>query len=126
MGRVRRRPALLALALAPLLGCPPDQSGQGLAPPGSAATAPTATSQEPAPPADPLQGSVFTREQLFELYRAERMGDPERARVLRLNGLLDASGQEVPARVRAYEAALQQYATNDPQGWSEFVETLPE
>ena len=32
MGRVRRRPALLALALAPLLGCPPDQSGQGLAP----------------------------------------------------------------------------------------------
>jgi hypothetical protein len=69
---------------------------------------------------------VFTKEQLFALYRAERAGGAERERVLREQRLLDANGQEVPARIKAYEAALQQYADRDPEGWAAFVESIPE
>ena len=116
-------PALLGLALA---GCPPDPGPQP--PQGEGDPAPPASADTPAPPpppADPLAGSVFSKEQLFELYRAEQKGGAERERVLREHRLLDQGGQEIPARVKAYEAALQQYARNDPEGWSDFVETLP-
>lgn len=125
MAAMRHRAALLALLFA-LAGCPQDPpkpaGGEGAGPGSSASVAEPASTA----PADPLAGSVFSREQLFELYRAEQAGGAERDRVLREHRLIDATGQEVPSRVKAYLAALQQYAKNDPEGWSAFVETLPE
>lgn len=124
---VPRAPACgLGLLLSAVLsGCPPDPGPQPPGPGGDTAPPATSAAPETAPPADPLEGSVFNREQLFEIYRAEQAGGAERERVLRAHRLLDQGGQEVPARVKAYEAALQQYASRDPEGWAAFVETLP-
>lgn len=125
MGAMRRRAALLAPILAALLGCPPDppQPVNGkVAPPTSETIAQPASTT----PADPLAGSVFSKEQLFQIYRAEQAGGAERDRVFADLRLMDAAGQEIPTRVKAYQAALQQYAKNDPEGWSAFVESLPE
>lgn len=122
----------LALALAPALtGCPP---APGPTPPPATDTAavPSAGATTE-PPKDPLAGSVFTREQVYEIYRAESpCGLPgatdadraERDRVLRKHELIDSDGDEVPARVRAYERALETLA-KDEEAWAEFVKTLP-
>lgn len=75
-------------------------------------------------PGDPLEGSLFTKEQLFELYRAEQAGGAERTKVLHKHRLLDAEGNESPKRVAAYEDALERYASGDPEGWADFVQSL--
>jgi len=112
---------LLALACA---GCPgPDAAGPGPQP----APPPAAGDPDPEPPAPagPLAGSVFGVEEVQAIYAAEQAGEPRRGEVLRRHRLVDAAGAEVPARVEAYERALQRYAQEDPAGWSAFVESLP-
>jgi hypothetical protein len=126
-------PGLLALALA---GCPGGGAGKSpVVQPApvsstSAAGPGSATTGAPAPK-DPLAGSIFSADEVREIYRAEyRAGaDPtpetqaERERVLKAHRLIDDQGREVPARARAYERALKTLA-QDAQGWSQFVETL--
>ena len=73
-----------------------------------------------------MAGSIFTKEQLFEIYQGEQQGGAARKAVLAKNRLIDAAGSDVPLRVKAYERALKQYAEKDPDGWSSFLETLPQ
>lgn len=107
-----------------LCGCPPSTQDPKLPKDGTAAV----ESKTPTAPedADPLAGSIFTKEQLFDIYRGEQQGGAERKAALAKNRLIDASGNEVPSRVKAYERALRQYAEKDPDGWSSFLETLPQ
>lgn len=119
------------VALVALTGCPPTP---GPTPPPSTDTAavPSAgTTTEP--PKDPLAGSVFTKEQVLEIYRAEHAaGLPgasdaakaEKDRVLRLHKIVDQDGDPIAARTGAYERALEALA-KDEATWAEFVETLP-
>ncbi len=125
-----RRAHLLAPTLAltcGLLGCPdPEPPGDGTAPVPSASPAgeqPPADGAD-ASPQDPLAGSVFSVADVHAIYAAEQAGEPRRSEVLREHRLLDAQGREVPARVEAYERALQRLASEDPAGWSAFVERL--
>lgn len=104
-------------------GCPgPDGPGAVDLPPPEA---PPPDAPDPNAPKDPLAGSVFGVAEVQELYAAEQAGEPARTDVLTRHRLLDASGAEVPARVEAYERALQRYAQEDPEGWSSFVDSLP-
>ncbi len=126
-----RTPSLSLLVALALTGCPP---GPGPTPPPSTDTAavPSAgTTTEP--PKDPLAGSVFTKDEVLAIYRAEHAaGLPgateaakaERGRLLRQHKLIDADGDDIPARVGAYERALEALA-KDEASWAEFVETLP-
>lgn len=124
----------LALALAAIVaGCPPSGPTPKGPDPAPTTTASTGAPTSGAPAADPLQGSVFTRDEVLAIYRAEHLaGLPgageearaERDRVLRRHRLVDDQGAEVPARARAYERALEALA-NDEDGWAAFVETLP-
>jgi hypothetical protein len=108
-----------------LCGCP--QPTEPPAPPkdGTAAIKSEASSTAPED-ADPLAGSIFTREQVFEIYRGEQQGGAARKAVLARHRLIDAAGNDVPLRVKAYERALKQFAEKDPDGWSSFLETLPQ
>lgn len=130
MGPMRRpHAALVVLAAALTAGCP-DPGPEPVDPPGDG-SAPIA-SAGPAGPADgdsrtaadPLEGHIFTRTDVEELFAAERAGGDARQGALRKHGLIDARGQEVPGRVRAYERALQTLAEKDPAGWSDFLLTL--
>ncbi|MEZ6185169.1 MAG: hypothetical protein R3F62_09195 [Planctomycetota bacterium] len=118
---MRRARFLAGAGLLFLLGCPgpdPEPGPDGTAPVESDAT------PEPATPADPLEGSLFSKEQLFEIYRAEHQGGAERTRVLRAHKLLDAEGSENRRRIEAYEDAIGRYAQGDPEGWADFVQSL--
>lgn len=118
---MKRLLPLLACACAFLaLGCPPSDPTPDPQPEGPAEV----TSQAAEAPGDPLEGSLFTKEQLFELYRAEQAGGAERTKVLHKHRLLDAEGNESPKRVAAYEDALERYASGDPEGWADFVQSL--
>ena len=141
MGAMLRRPArsaaaptlalTLSLGLASLLaGCPdepvpppPTNPGQGGA--GQVEGSTPGGGEGAKPGEDPLAGSVFSKDELFEIYAAELAGGEAREAALREHRLIDAQGREVPARARAYERALQQYAQGDPAGWSAFLEGLP-
>lgn len=123
--------AVLALLLA---GCPGDPSGKTGDPAvidSSTAGVPTSGSTTTTPP-DPLAGSVFTREEVHELFRAEHLAaaDPtpaneaERKRLLVKHRLVDDEGREVIARMRAYDRAVQALA-EDTEAWAAFVESLP-
>lgn len=128
-----RTPGTPLLLLLALTGCPPTP---GPTPPPSTDAAPV-PSAGPAtvtePPKDPLAGSIFTKEQVLAIFRAEyAAGLPdakpeakaERDQVLLQHGLIEADGDEVPARVGAYERAVEALA-KDSERWAEFVETLP-
>jgi hypothetical protein len=131
MDAVKRCLPALLLALA---GCP-DSTGTGKDGPAvvdsSSAQGPTSATTATPTSKDPLAGSIFTRDDVHELYRAEAAAaaDPtperlaEKKRVLAKHRLIDDEGREVPARARAYERALQALG-QDEEGWSAFVETL--
>jgi hypothetical protein len=110
----------LGLGLA-AAGCPTDDPAKSQ----SEETPAPDTEDEEATAADPLEGSPFTREQLFAIYRAEQAGGREQDRVWREERLIEGQGQRNEARIEAYERALQAYSGGDPAGWSEFVESLP-
>lgn len=123
----RRLLAFLASSLVVLaVGCPPDKPPP---PPGPGDGTPT-DPNAPKPlsdgqATDPLEGSVFSKDELLEIYAAEASGDAARRdAALRKHRLIDAAGQEVPARVQAYERALQRLAAADPEGWSKTLESL--
>ena len=114
---------ILLLALA-LLGCPPDSGAPSPSPTPTASAGPDA---EPSPtePVDPLEGSVFSQDELFAIYAAYQDPDLDaRNAVLRKHRLVDAQGQEQAVRVKAFDQALETYASRDPEGWAEFVESL--
>lgn len=122
------------IVLLALTGCPGDPSGKAGDPAvvdSSTTGAPTSGSATTAPQ-DPLAGSVFTREEVFELFRAEHVAgaDPtpaneaERKRLLAKHRLVDDEGREVIARMRAYDRAVQALA-EDTEAWAAFVESLP-
>ena len=106
------------------LGCPevPDPEGERPDQPAEVESQTDGTDE----PSDPLAGSLFTKEQLFEIYGAEQRGGAERTKVLRKHRLLDAEGAENRKRVAAYEDALKRYASGDPEGWADFVQSLTE
>lgn len=112
---------LLVVLSGILCGCP-DSGGAGPSPTPSASASPTAS----ATPADPLEGSLFSKDELFDLYRAQMQGpeDPASKELLTKHRLIDAAGQPVKARQEAYQRALKRFAERDPQGWSEFVDSL--
>lgn len=109
---------LIAVLSLSLLGCPPTPGpgGDGVASPSSESVGGTPT------PTDPLEGSVFSQEELFEIYAAYQAEDGRE--VLRKHRLVDAEGKEQPTRVKAFDAALETYAKRDPEGWAAFVESL--
>jgi hypothetical protein len=112
--------SLLAFALL-VSGCPDPQAGKSSPTPGSTATATPSPSQ-----LDPLEGSLFSKSELFALYKAQ-MADPKDAdaKALRVkHRLIDAAGKPVKARQEAFQRALKTYAERDPEGWSEFVQSL--
>lgn len=124
-------PWIAALAL---VGCPDSTPPTGNDPArvDSSSTVATPASGSPAQaPADPLAGGIFTREEVLELFRAEhragahpsKESEAARLRVFKKHRLIDDEGREVPARVRAYERAVQALA-EDAEAWSEFVESL--
>jgi hypothetical protein len=116
----------VALLLTVLLtGCPPDGPDQpDPSPDPSASAAPDASAPE-ASPADPLEGSVFSKEELFEIYAAYQEDDAtKRNEVLRKHRLVDANGKEQAVRVKAFDQALQTYAERDPEGWAVYVDSL--
>lgn len=130
MGGVKRA-LVLCLALA---GCPDP----GPATPGGVAAATSSTAATPtsaAGAADPLAGGVFTREEVLDLFRLEHavgaapsaaaaeVAEAARLRAFKQHRLVDDEGREVPARVRAYERAVQALA-QDAEGWSAFVDSL--
>ena len=117
---MKRTVSLLASAsLLLALGCPPANG-----PDPGPDTAPVESSTPNEPSGDPLEGSLFTKDQLFEVYRAEQAGGAERTKVLRKHRLLDAEGSENRRRVEAYEDAIRRYASGDPEGWADFVQSL--
>lgn len=123
-----RPSSILALLIsAPLLlGCPPAKTDKTDEP---GKTSKTDTTDEPGQqtPADPLEGSVFSKEELFAIYRAYLTPDAQASRaLLRKHRLVDQDGKEVAARVAAYDRALERYADLDRAGWSAFVESLNE
>ncbi len=122
MATMRNRPWLLCLLLALLCGCP---NGDPVTPTPPATDGGGDEVPDPAPDADPLAGSIFSKEDLFAIYSAEQAGGEDRDAALKKHKLIDASGNDVPLRVKAYERALGDYATKDPEGWSAFLETLP-
>jgi hypothetical protein len=127
------RPLALALLALALVGCPDSPPpGDGGATPVSTATTAAPTSGSPTEaPADPLAGGVFTREEVLELFRAEHAAgarpskdaEAARLRAFKRHRLVDDEGREVPARMRAYERAVQTLA-EDADAWSEFVDSL--
>ena len=124
-----RHPAVLAslFVAAVLCGCPDDPKPDPKAPPkDGAAAVDSETSGATPETVDPLAGSIFTKEQLFAIYRGELTGGEARKAALAKNRLIDKAGNDVPLRVKAYERALKQYAERDPEGWSAFLETLPQ
>lgn len=114
---------LAGASLLAVLGCPevPDPEGERPDQPAEVESQTDGTE-----PSDPLAGSLFTKEQLFEIYGAEQRGGAERTKVLRKHRLLDAEGEENRKRVAAYEDALKRYASGDPEGWADFVQSLTE
>lgn len=124
--RARLLASTLALTLG-LLGCPdpaPPAGGTTSAPGDEQPPASDPAGSSDAAEADPLAGSVFSVADVQAIYAAEQAGEPRRSAALREHRLLDAQGREVPARVEAYERALQRLASEDPAGWSAFVERL--
>lgn len=121
------RGIVLSLALASLLsltGCPDPSSKSGKS--GSEKTDEAGKTDAPAAPEDPLEGSLFNKEELFAIYVAyQSPKDPASGELLRKQRLVDAAGERVEARHEAYERALSRYAKRDPKGWSAFVATLP-
>lgn len=128
-----RRAPVLALLLC--CGCPPTPP-----PPPSTETPPPATDGV-APvgskaPVDPLAGSIFTKEQVLEVFEAEhRAGLPdagpaaqaEMKRLLLKHRLVDASGARDGPRQDAYDRALSALASvDDGKPWSAYIATLPE
>ena len=123
---MRRLASTLALALsAPLLlGCPPAKTGKTDEPDKTAKTDEGGKTGKQAS-ADPLEGSVFSQDELFAIYAAYQDPDLDaRNAVLRKHRLVDAQGQEQAVRVKAFDQALETYASRDPEGWAEFVESL--
>ena len=115
---------LLPFAGLVFAGCP---NGDGPKPSPTAAESPT-PGESPATDGDqdPLAGSIFSKEDLFEIYAAEAAGGEKKAAAYKKHRLVDASGQPVTAREEAYERALKQFASKDREGWAKFVESLPE
>jgi hypothetical protein len=121
------------LAAVALVGCPPSPkpppkpgddptpgNGADPNPDGDPQDGPTETGE----PKDPLAGSVFDKETLFEIYTGDLAGGDARAAVFKKHRLADAKGTLLPTRVAAYERALKRYASGDPEGWSTFLESL--
>lgn len=120
--------ALLATVL--LTGCPdpksPPKEGGGATDEGGKDPKAGGDSDDPnaGKSTDPLEGSVFDKETLFEIYEGDQAGGAERLAVFKKHRLADAQGTLVPIRVAAYERALKRYASGDPEGWSVFLESL--
>jgi hypothetical protein len=120
--------ALLLLALA---GCP-DPSGKTGEGPAVVDSTTTGAPASAGAPQDPLAGSIFSREEVLELFRAEHAAgaeptpahEAERRRLFTKHRLIDEEGREVVARVRAYDRAVQALA-EDAEAWAAFVESLP-
>lgn len=102
-------------------GCPDPGPGKSSPTPSATATA----SETPAK-LDPLEGSLFSRSELFTLYKAQmaEASDAEAQAVLKKHRLIDAGGKPVKARQEAFQRALKTYAERDPEGWSEFIQSL--
>lgn len=126
-------PSVLLLLALTLAGCPGEPSGKAGGEGG--AVVDSATTGAPASagaPQDPLAGSIFSRDEVLELFRAEHAAgaDPtpeneaERRRLFTKHRLIDEEGREVIARVRAYDRAVQALA-EDAEAWAAFVESLP-
>lgn len=123
----------LAFALLLLCGCPPSTPTPSTEapPPATDGTAPVGSKA----PVDPLQGSIFTKEQVLEVFEAEyKAGLPgagpeaqaEKQRVLQKHRLVDASGAPDGPRTDAYERAIAALAAaDDGKPWSAYVDTLP-
>jgi len=115
---------LIPFAGLAFLGCP---NGDGPKPSPTASESPSPGESPPTDGEhDPLAGSVFSKDDLFEIYAAEAAGGEKKTAAYKRHRLLDASGQPVTAREEAYERALKTYATQDREGWAKFVESLPE
>ena len=127
--------ALLALGLLALAsaGCP-GSSTNGTAPVSSDVPATgklakpgkpkTDSPKESAAPAV-VEDADFPRAALFELYKAEMLGDEtERHAAFKKFGLEDAQGKPVVARVTAYEAALKKFASERADEWSELLDQV--
>lgn len=112
--------SLIAFALL-AWGCPDPGSGK------SSPTPSATSSATPSPTKlDPLEGSLFRRSELFSLYKAQMAGakDADAKALLVKHRLIDAAGKPVKARQEAFQRALKTYAQRDPEGWSEFVQSL--
>ena len=112
--------ALLACSLL-ATGCPDPNAGKSTPTPAPSASASASPVQ-----LDPLEGSLFSKDELFALYQAQMADDKDaEARALReKHRLIDASGKPVKARQEAFQRALKTYAERDPKGWSEFVQNI--
>ncbi|HBP21514.1 MAG TPA: hypothetical protein DEA08_27475 [Planctomycetes bacterium] len=130
MRRSASTPGFLGLLLSSslLLGCPPAKTGKTDEPAKTGKTDAGETGKTGKQPAkDPLEGSVFSKDELFAIYRAYQTPDAEASRaLLRKHRLIDPDGKEVAARVAAYDRALERYADLDREGWSAFIESLNE
>lgn len=78
---------------------------------------------------DPLAGSGFTKQELFAIYAAEMAKDKDPAgwkKVMLEQRMIDAQGNAIAPRQDAFDKALGRYAEGDREGWSKFLESLPE
>lgn len=116
------RPLVIVLSLA-AFGCP-DPSGGAKSSPGPSAGSSGTPAATPA--SDPLEGSLFSKDELFALYRAKMAPetDPAAIALLKKHRLIDDEGKPVKARRDAFQRSLQTYAERDKDGWSEFIEGL--
>ena len=115
--------ALVILLSLATLGCPDPSAGTEGSPAPSGTPGATLGAT---PPGDPLEGSLFSKEELFALYRAKMApaNDAPAIALLKKHRLIDAEGKPVKARQEAFQRSLKTYAERDKDGWSEFVDGL--
>lgn len=119
--------SLLAMALL-FAGCPNGNNGKDPTTDGASdgeqpddGKADGQTTQDPK---DPLDGSLFDKDMLFEIYRGDMQGGEAKLAAHKKHRLADKDGKPLAARIDAYKRALQRYAEGDPEGWSAFLESL--
>jgi hypothetical protein len=130
---VTARGPLVSLTLAFLLtGCPPKGTGgTGTAtvdsgvPMTGRIKKPAGTATIVPPPPAPAEEGAFKKETLFEVYRAEMLGDKSQQLAVETKyGLVDAQGKEVPERMAAYEDALKKFADAHRDEWSALADEI--
>jgi formiminotetrahydrofolate cyclodeaminase len=113
---------LIALLPLLLLGCP-DPSAKTTK--SESSKSESSKSESSKTDEDPLEGSIFDKDELFAIFAAYRKPkDPKSQALLRKHRLQDASGQAIATRVEAYDRAVKRFAELDHKAWSAFVETL--